>query len=296
MRSRLLLVGSLSFFALLWTGTAQQGGTVHPPVAKDSLRFAVIGDSGTGDKYAVEIGQQLLKSHEAFPFDFVLMLGDNLYGGQKPKDYEQKFEKPYKGLLDAGVKFYASLGNHDDPNEAKYKYFNMDGKRYYSFKPRDGVRFFALDSNYMDKPQLDWLQKELKSSQPDWKICFFHHPLYSSGEKHGPDLPLRSVLEPLFVEDKVNLVLSGHEHFYERLKPQHGINYFILGSSAKLREGGIEKKAETAKGYADDRTFMLIEIAGDKLYYQTICRTGETVDSGEIDRNSAGADAKTETK
>ena len=302
MRCRLLLVGVLSFLAFRWTGSAQQGAGnrqatsgVHAPVAKDSLRFAVIGDSGTGDKYAVEVGQQLMKAREAFPFDFVVMLGDNLYGGDKPRDYEQKFEKPYKGLLDAGVKFYASLGNHDDPSEAKYKNFNMNGKRYYSFKPRDGVRFFALDSNYMDKPQLEWLQKELKS-QSDWKICFFHHPLYSSGEKHGPGLPLRSVLEPLFVEDKVNLVLSGHEHFYERLKPQRGINYFILGSSAKLREGGIEKKTETAKGYANDRTFMLIEIAGDKLYYQTICRTGEAIDSGEIDRNGAPAEAKTETK
>ena len=79
------------------------------------------------------------------------MLGDNLYGGSGEKDYQKKFERPYKPLLDAGVKFYASLGNHDDPNQRFYKPFNMNGERFYTFKPKPGVRFFALDSNYMDK-------------------------------------------------------------------------------------------------------------------------------------------------
>ena len=87
------------------------------------------------------------------------------------------------------MKFYAALGNHDDPNQRFYKPFNMNGERYYSFKPQQGsVRFFALDSNYMDKAQLDWLEKELAASGSDWKICFFHHPLYSSGDKHGSDV------------------------------------------------------------------------------------------------------------
>src|ERR1043166_8473700 len=124
MRFRLIPVGFFSLFVLLWSGTAQQANGpaqgVLAPRTKDSLRFAVIGDSGTGDKYAVEVGRELVKTREIFPFDFVLMLGDNLYGGEKPRDFEQKFEKPYKALLDAGVKFYASLGNHDDPNEDKY--------------------------------------------------------------------------------------------------------------------------------------------------------------------------------
>ena len=88
---------------------------------------------------------------------------------------------PYKPLLDAGVKFYASLGNHDSPEQRLYKFYNMDGKRYYSFKaPKQDVRFFALESTYMDKDQLAWLEKELDGSREDWKIAFFHHPLYSS--------------------------------------------------------------------------------------------------------------------
>ena len=64
------------------------------------------------------------------------MMGDNMYGGDSAKDYDKKFEAPYKPLLDAGVKFYAALGNHDDPNQRFYKPFNMNGERYYTFKPR----------------------------------------------------------------------------------------------------------------------------------------------------------------
>ena len=173
-----------------------------------------------------------------FPFAFVVMMGDNLYGGDRPRDYQNEFEIPYKTLLDAGVKFYASLGNHDNPNERLYKPFNMNGERYYSFKPeRASVRFFALDSNYIDDKQLDWLDKQLADSGSDWKICFFHHPPYSSGETHGSAVLQREKLEPMFVKHGVNVVLSGHEHFYERIKPQKGIQYFILGNSAKVRRG-----------------------------------------------------------
>ena len=110
--------------------------------------------------------------HERFPFEFVLMVGDNMYGGESARDFERKFEIPYKPLLDAGVKFYASLGNHDSPNQKMYKLFNMNGQRSYTFRPKLGVRFFALDSNYMDRTQLAWLEKELATSGSDWKIAY----------------------------------------------------------------------------------------------------------------------------
>ena len=219
---------------------------VRLPNGEDVLRFAVIGDSGTGGREQLEIAKQLVAFHPKFPFEFAIMLGDNLYGNERPRDYENKFEKPYKPLLDAGVKFYAALGNHDEPNQSFYKPFNMNGERYYSFKPKDGVRFFALDSNLLDQKQLDWLEKEFAASGSDWKICFFHHPPYSSGERHGSNLALREQLEPLFVKYGVSAVFTGHEHFYERIKPQKGIAYFIAGSSAKLRRGGIDESPLTA--------------------------------------------------
>ena len=190
----------------------------------------------------------MLRAHRQYPFAFVLMLGDNLYGSDSPKEFVNKFEKPYKGLLDMGIKFYASLGNHDDPvRQISYEKFNMGGKKYYTFKPRAGVRFFALDSNYMDRKQLDWLEAELKKSGSEWKIVYFHHPIYSSGEKHGSNVELRSTLEPVLVKYGVDVVLAGHEHFYERIKPQKGIHYFILGfqrqiASRKHRQNGTNRK------------------------------------------------------
>jgi hypothetical protein len=95
------------------------------PLQAKSVRFAVIGDSGTGGSAQYEIAKEMEAYREIVGFDFVIMLGDNIYGGDSPKNFTRKFEQPYKPLLDAGVKFYASLGNHDNPNERFYKLFNM---------------------------------------------------------------------------------------------------------------------------------------------------------------------------
>src|SRR6202521_1312750 len=201
------------------------GADITLPLKPKSVHFAVIGDSGTGEKEQYEVSQQMVKYREKFPFDIVLMRGDNIYGGESPGDFKAKFEDPYKPLLDGGVKFYASLGNHDNPNERFYKPFNMEGKRYYSFK-KGNAEFFALDSNYMDPEQLSWLDKQLEGSNAQWKICYFHHPLYSDGKFHGPDKDLRARIEPIFEKQGVKMVISGHDHVYERIKPQHGIYYF----------------------------------------------------------------------
>jgi DNA repair exonuclease SbcCD nuclease subunit len=278
----------IAFASLVLVGVAGMAPTAQDivlPNSEKSVRFAVIGDSGTGGSAQIRVAERLEAARKLFPFTFTLMLGDNLYGSERPDDFVDKFERPYKVLLDAGVKFYASLGNHDDPNQRFYKPFNMNGERYYSFKaPQGSVRFFALDSNYMDKAQLDWLEKELSASGSEWKICFFHHPLYSSGDTHGSDAALRDQLEPLFLKHSVDLVLTGHEHFYERLKPQKGINYIISGSAAKVRKGNIGASDLTAKGFDQGYAFLLMEVAGDDLHFQAITDGGRTVDSGHIRR------------
>jgi predicted phosphodiesterase len=249
----------------------------------DSVRFAAIGDMGTGDQPQYDVAGRMFAYRGKFPFEFVLMLGDNLYGGHEPIDYRNKFELPYKPLLDAGVKFYAVLGNHDISNERFYKSFNMTGQQYYTYK-KGNVRFFALDSNYMKPQQLAWLEKELQNSGSDWKICYFHHPLYSSASFHGSSTELRLLLEPLFVKYGVQVVFAGHEHVYERVKPQNGVSYFTEGASGELRKGNLTKTDLTAVGYDQDRTFMLVEISGDEFYYQAVSRAGLTVDSGVIHR------------
>jgi len=210
----------LAAVALCALVAAQAQTPVPLPNKADSLHFAVIGDNGTGEHEEYETATQLAKAYDRFNFPLVLMMGDNLYGSERPQDFKDKFEAPYKALTDKGVKFYASLGNHDSREQRYYKPFNMDGQLYYSLNaPKQDVRFFALESTYMDQDQLKWVENELSKSGEKWKIAFFHHPLYSSARTHGSTLKLREVLEPLFIKYNVSLVLNGHDHTYERIKP-----------------------------------------------------------------------------
>ena len=270
---------------------AAQAGTqpaataaVELPNRPDSLKFAVLGDFGNGAA-TVQVGEQLVWLRTRLPFEMVITVGDNIYGGERPQDMKKKFEDPYKPLLDAGVKFYASLGNHDAREQANYRLFNMDGKTYYSLKaPKQDVRFFALESDYPKPAQIAWLEQELDRSGENWKIPYFHHPLYSSG-MHGSHDELRKVLEPLFVKYNVTVVFTGHDHFYERILPQQGIVHFIVGSGGQLRRGDIDRRSGlTALGFDADRAFLAAEIDGDQLFFNAISRQGTVVDSGVIER------------
>lgn len=270
-------------------GTAVSGNraaanalTLTLPRKEGSVRFAAIGDTGTGTDKQQQLADILLQSHSAFSFDTVILMGDNLYGGEKPTDYKNKFEDVYKPLLDRKIKFYASLGNHDEPAQRFYEFFNMNGKEYYRFT-KGNVAFYALNSNYMDKKQVEWLESELAKDKSEWKVAFFHHPPYSSGGKHGSDTELRKVVEPIFIKHGVNVAFTGHEHFYERVKPQKGVQYFISGAGGKLRPGDVKNNSPlTEKAYDKDMSFMLMEVIGNQMHFQVISRTGETVDSGVI--------------
>ncbi|HEX7955961.1 MAG TPA: metallophosphoesterase [Pyrinomonadaceae bacterium] len=265
------------------------------PVKDGSTRFMVVGDTGTGGKQQYELAAVMLRYWQAFPFEFALMMGDNLYKGESAADYKLKFEDAYRPLLDNKVKFYAALGNHDESNQRFYEHFNMNGEEYYQFQ-KGPVSFYSLNSNYMDKKQLTWLEEKLKADASEWKVAFFHHPPYSSGGKHGSSTGLREVVEPLFLKYGVNVVLAGHEHFYERVKPQKGVYYFISGAGGKLREGDVKTgSALTEKSFDKDLSFMLFEVAGDEMHFQVVTRSGETVDSGVVPnlRKKAAAAAGT---
>jgi phosphodiesterase/alkaline phosphatase D-like protein len=145
------------------------------PIKEGSVRFMVVGDTGTGAKEQWQLADVMLRYRQQFPFEFALMMGDNLYGGQKPEDFKTKFEDVYKRLLDEKVKFYATLGNHDNSNQRFYENFNMNGEEFYRFT-RGKVAFYSLNSNYMDKRQVKWLEDELAKDTSEWKIAFFHHP------------------------------------------------------------------------------------------------------------------------
>ena len=293
LRRRCSLVALLLLLLLPGAGCGGEGATAQvqtttapdlPLPNKDgAFKFAVLGDFGNGNQVQYELGQQMARLQSTFKYEVVVLVGDNIYGSERPQDFVRKFELPYKPLLDAGVKFYASLGNHDSREQRYYKPFNMDGKLYYTFSPAPDVRFFMLESTYPVPEQIRWLEAELKSSSSRWKIPVFHHPLYSSGDRHGSDLRLRQVLEPLFLRYDVKVVLTGHDHFYERVKPQKGITYFVVGSGGQLRAGNIDRSSGiTARGFDTDLAFLAAEIDGDNLNFRAVSRTGQAVDSGVI--------------
>jgi hypothetical protein len=269
--------------ALCWSASLAAQGRLDFPLKDNSVRFLVLGDAGTGDEGQYTTARTIIRAGQQFPFTFAIMLGDNIYGRERPQDFEKKFTRPYKHLLDSDVEFHAALGNHDDPNQRYFKPFNLGGRRYRTFK-KGNVRFFVIDSNYLDPAQVKWLTEELEESGSDWKIAYFHHPLYTTARR-GPEVELRAVLEPIFVKHGVDVVFAGHEHIYERLKPQKGIYHFTVGGGAKLRKGDTRPgRGLTDATFDRDRSFLLVEIAGDEMHYRAISRSGVIVDKGVIMR------------
>jgi len=254
------------------------------PNATGSLKFAVLGDFGTGEPEQYQMAEQMARVYKSFKFTLMILVGDNLYGSERPQDFRVKFEIPYKPLIDGGVEVKASLGNHDAREQRSYKPFNMDGKLFYSFKgSAQSVRFFVLESTYPTPEQVVWFEKELKSSNEDWKIVYFHHPLYSSAGRHGSDLQLRDKIEPLLVAYNVTVVFNGHDHVYERIKPQKGVTYFVTGSGGKLSPGDLDTRDPImASGFDREQAFLIAEINGDHLTFNAISRSGKVIDSGTI--------------
>ena len=255
---------------------------------QDTIRFAVIGDWGTGDDDTDGVAGQMLNSHRRTPFDFVIAAGDNIYPNGSGRYFTKHFERPFAPLLSDRVNFYAVLGNHDveqgRQDQCQYPLFNMGGRNYYTLKQGGGlVELFMLDSTDFDAPQAGWLEQALSASVARWKIAVFHHPLYSSGNKHGSNLKLRKVLEPLLTRYKVNAVFSGHDHIYERTKPQQGIQYFVTGAGGKTRRGGVDLASPIRQvSYDEDNHFMLIEVKPQQISLQAISEVGRVVDSAVI--------------
>ena len=280
--------------AIASIATVTAGALIRPasifsatPV-KERLRFAVLGDWGTGEGDQFGLGRQMFAHHRRTAFDFVLGAGDNIYPNGNGRHFVKKFEEPFAGLLKDRVNFHTVLGNHDvregREDQCHYSLFNMNGRCYYSMSKGDGLaEFFLLDSTDFDSTQAAWLETALQSSTARWKIALFHHPLYSSGKKHGSDEKLRTTLEPLLTRYGVKVVFNGHEHIYQRTVPQKGIQYFITGAGGKNRRGGVDLDCEyRAASFDEDNHFMLIELDDTEMNFKAISETGKIVDSGKI--------------
>jgi len=269
----------------------QPPGAVSPlpmPQTRGGTIFGIMGDSGSGDEAQQAVAQAMLTYfNTARRFPFVIMLGDNLYDD----DYTNEFLIPYKPLLDRGVKFYAALGNHDRDLEIHFKPFNMGDKDRYSFD-EGNARFAVLNSNHpADPEQIKWFDSVYNDAGTKWRIAFFHHPLYSSGQHsaEGRDV-IRPALEPALVRNKVNVVFTGHEHLYERIRPQKGIQHFVSGGGGRylyrVRPSEFDEVAES------EHHFMVAEISGDRLLFEAISHAQKVMDCGIVYRTQEAANAK----
>lgn len=268
-------------------------------------RFAVVGDAGTGLKPQLDVAQQMEKAFQSRPFASVLVLGDNVYEDGEPERFEAAIRKPYQNLLDAGVRFYPVMGNHD-----VRKGFGLHQQAYWGvptfYNQRLGnVEIFAIDTtlfiprydnSHARNPflahkqaeiQMTWLEKALTDSTAKYKIVLGHYPLYSSG-MHGTKadftLVLRNILEPVFARHGVDMYLAGHEHHYEKSFPIQGVHHFVSGAGGKLRP---EIFYQDNPPYPRDRAvnrrhFMLFEETPWGLRYDAIARDGALVDSGLV--------------
>lgn len=304
---------------------------------ESTVRFAVIGDSGTGDRHQTEIARQMVSWHDKLPFSLTLMLGDNFYGGflglgkGGKGEFREKFDEPYAELLEREVVFRAALGNHDKAEDLiqAYDRFHIDGKHgYYRFQAGETrsvqstpgtlpgnrsqttplVEFFVLNTNRLkdgDPEQIAWLEQALQQTTAPWRIVFGHHPPFSTGKGwgHGPNRDLQERLHPLFAglngkqaeghseesdrAPRVHVVLSGHDHIYERFHPRDGVVYIICGSSGKLDRHSAERDPQVAAAQDESRSFMLWEANSDELLFWAINQNGVAFDCGTIDSSGA---------
>jgi predicted MPP superfamily phosphohydrolase len=280
---------ALKSLAALTAGTLIKPSSLFASAtARSKTRFVVMGDFGTGSSDELAIARKMAELHQQSPLDFVLSAGDNIYPNGAGHYFARNFEQPFADLLRQEVKFYTVLGNHDVEagrrDQMHYPLFNMDGANYYMMGRGNGlVDFFMLDSTDFDNQQTNWLENQLAQSKALWKVAVFHHPIYSSGKKHGSDARLRQRIEPLLKKHSVQVVFSGHDHVYERVKPQDGIQYFVSGGAGKVRRGDIRADSViSAASYDNDNHFMLIELDEKEIAFKAISKDGAVVDNGVI--------------
>ncbi|HET7481651.1 MAG TPA: metallophosphoesterase [Actinomycetota bacterium] len=255
---------------------------MHHPAASPSpgdvlMRFAAIGDWGSGTSEEDAVAARMCRWRRHHPFDLVMTAGDNIYDVGAPADFDEKFYRPMSCLLDDGVRFHASLGNHDivtndGRGEINEPRFGMKARNYVL---RDsGVRFVFVDSNALDR---QWLRRAVTAAAGDlWTIVLFHHPVYSPGTGHGSTPGFRPSLPRLFRRKGVDLVVTGHDHIYSVTKPLHRIRYVVTGG------GGASLYGCSDKWFSDRcvaaHHFLYVVVRADRIVVQAVPSRGDPFD------------------
>jgi predicted phosphodiesterase len=241
------------------------------------VSFVAFGDSGDGGADQQAVLEQL----QTVPFRFMIHTGDIAYDTGTMQQFEDNYFAVYAPLLDSFAMF-PSIGNHDDAGVYRRVYdLPWQGfPNWYSFDQGD-VHFVALDTTQMSQAQAEWLDRDLAANQREWVIVYGHHPPYSSGE-HGSSLEFRELFNPILEAHQVDLVLSGHDHHYERMEPQNGVNYVVTGGGGR---GTRPVRGADFTAFAESVLhFVYVEIEADQLLLHAIDATGVEFDQLVISR------------
>jgi len=250
------------------------------------VQFLALGDSGGGG----DDQQALLKQINTVPFDLMIHVGDIAYDHGTLAEFESRFFGVYAPLL-ASRPMFPTSGNHEYDTEDAAPYREVfvlpenggaDGvERWYSFD-WGNVHFVALDTERSGAAQAAWLEADLTANQLPWTIVYGHKPPHSSGE-HGNDPGFNEWFVPILQAHHVPLVLSGHDHDYERFQPIDGVTYMVTGGGGKgVRELGAP---QPGSAYSDSVIhFLQVTVDGDTLTTHAIDGTGHEFDTTVIHR------------
>ena len=255
-------------FLTHWKGAPEQTTPYEPFPASDppALRIAVIGDSGDGGGELDATAAAITSIEGDRPFDLLLLLGDNVYPDGDPARLAETVFEPFGAVLQSGTRLLAIVGNHDEGYaDEQLAALDIDS-RWWSVE-RDGVLLIGLDSNTPDDPQqLAWLEETLRTTNARWRIVALHHPPYSAGYQ-GSNTTVRDTFVPIFRRYGVQLVLSGHDHDYQRSVPMDGVTYIVTGSASGSRRTGAE--SFTAVSFAT-LGFVELGVYPDRLVLRSV--------------------------
>jgi 3',5'-cyclic AMP phosphodiesterase CpdA len=225
------------------------------------MRLAVAGDVGDSGSRLDATADAMARLEGADQFDALLLLGDNVYPSGDPSELPNTVFGPFADVLDGGTELLAIVGNHDEPaGEAQMQALGMPGLWWK--EERGDVLIVGLDSNHPRNPeQQAFLEDALRSSDATWKIVAVHHPPYSAGYQ-GSNQAVRAAFTPLFERYGVQLVLSGHDHDYQRSEKVGGVTYVVTGAAAGTRRTG--KDDFTAESFSW-HSYVEIGIYPDRL-------------------------------
>jgi UDP-2,3-diacylglucosamine pyrophosphatase LpxH len=252
--------------------------TPHDPPAE--FHLAVAGDVGEPGSRIDDTGTAVARIATAEPFDALLLLGDNVYPAGNPAELPRTVFAPFADVLRAGTTLLAIIGNHDvKSNWADAQMRALDMPARYWLQEFDDVLIVGLDSNDLDPAQLAFLEHALSTTSARWKIVAVHHPPYSAGYQ-GSSTDIRARLSPLLERYGVQLVLSGHDHDYQRSIPIGGVTYVVSGAAANTRRTGDE--GFTASSFSWHH-FIDIAITGDHLVLRAVGQDGSVFDEAVVD-------------